>query len=117
MLELGEESEELHKKLAKEIIESGAQIFFPVGKRMQFAARTLEKMNFLPKNVYVFDNSIEAGKKLQEIIREGDLILVKGSQGMRMEKIMEEIMADPELAEKLLCRQSQKWKETPVVGA
>ena len=116
MLELGEDSENLHRNLAKEIAASGAQIFFAVGKRMQFAAQALERMNFPSKNIYVFDNSIDAGKKLQEIIQEGDLILVKGSQGMRMEKIVEEVMANPEEAEKLLCRQSQKWKKTPVAG-
>lgn len=112
MLELGEESGELHGKIGKEILESGAQIFFAVGSRMQFAAKTLEKMNFLSRNIFTFDNSVEAGKKLQEIIREGDLILVKGSQGMRMEKVVEEIMANPEKSEQLLCRQSKKWKET-----
>lgn len=114
MLELGTESENLHRNLAKEITASGTQIIFAVGKRMQFAVQALERMNFPAENIYTFNNSIEASKKLQEIIQEGDLILVKGSQGMRMEKIVEEVMANPEEAEKLLCRQSQKWKETPV---
>jgi hypothetical protein len=30
---------------------------------------------------------------------------------MRMEKIVEEIMANPQSADKLLCRQDQEWKE------
>ncbi len=46
-------------------------------------------------------------------MRKGDLILIKGSQGMRMEKIVEEVMAHPEKAEKLLCRQSEAWKKKP----
>ncbi len=114
MLELGEDSENLHRNLAKEIVASGAQIFFAVGKRMQFAVQVLERMNIPAENIYAFENSVEAGKKLEKVIQEGDLILVKGSQGMRMEKIVEEIMANPEEAEHLLCRQSRKWKETPV---
>lgn len=114
MLELGEDSENLHKNLSKEVLSSGAKIFFAVGKRMQFAVQALEKMNFPEKNIHTFDNSVDAGKKLQEIIQEGDLILVKGSQGIRMEKIVEEVMANPEEFGHLLCRQSEKWKEMPV---
>ena len=42
-------------------------------------------------------------------MKEGDLILIKGSQSMRMEKIVEEIMAHPEEKEKLLVRQEKEW--------
>ena len=43
------------------------------------------------------------------MIRAGDLILVKGSQGMRMERIIQELMTRPELAPELLVRQSKRW--------
>ena len=43
------------------------------------------------------------------------LVLIKGSQGMRMEKIVEEVMAEPQDAEKLLCRQDKKWRNKPFV--
>jgi len=35
---------------------------------------------------------------------------VKGSQGMRMERTVEEIMAEPERASNLLVRQEEEWK-------
>jgi len=38
----------------------------------------------------------------------GDLILVKGSQGVRMEKVVEQVMADPEQKETLLVRQDEE---------
>ena len=44
------------------------------------------------------------------MIQQGDVILIKGSQGMRMEHVVEEIMANPEKAEKLLVRQDEYWK-------
>jgi UDP-N-acetylmuramyl pentapeptide synthase len=57
-----------------------------------------------------FDDSIEAGKFVQEIIKAGDVILVKGSQSMRMERVVEEVMAAPEHKATLLVRQSAEWR-------
>jgi len=47
---------------------------------------------------------------VQNKIKQGDLILIKGSQGMRMEKIVKEIMAEPQRAEELLVRQTGIWE-------
>ena len=41
-------------------------------------------------------------EKVQEKIQEGDIILIKGSRSMKMEKIVKEIMAEPEKAKELL---------------
>jgi UDP-N-acetylmuramoyl-tripeptide--D-alanyl-D-alanine ligase len=40
-----------------------------------------------------FDNATEAGKFLSEFVTSGDLVLLKGSRGVRMEKILELISA------------------------
>jgi len=110
MLELGAETEKEHRHLAKKFLEIKGDLFFAVGERMQFAAGELLKHNFVKDNIFSFNNSPDAGRKLQEVMREGDLILVKGSQGMRMEKVVEEVMAKPQKADELLCRQSEDWK-------
>ena len=52
---------------------------------------------------------IKETKYLKEIIKEGDIILVKGSQSMRMEKVVSEIMAEPARATELLVRQDEEW--------
>ncbi|HAI74246.1 MAG TPA: hypothetical protein DCS28_02540 [Candidatus Moranbacteria bacterium] len=110
MLELGAHTKSDHRMLAKKFLEIEGDIFFAVGKRMKFAAEELKKRRFSGE-IYEFSNPAEAGKKLQEILRAGDAILVKGSQAIRMEKIVEEIMAEPQKAEKLLCRQNAEWKK------
>ena len=44
------------------------------------------------------------------MLKENDIILVKGSQNVRMERIVEEIMAHPENKDKLLVRQEPEWQ-------
>ncbi|KKR20124.1 MAG: UDP-N-acetylmuramoyl-tripeptide-D-alanyl-D-alanine ligase [Candidatus Moranbacteria bacterium GW2011_GWA2_39_41] len=112
MLELGDESKDGHRSLGDKFIAIGGDIFLAVGKRMKKAGEELEKNNFPVKNIFYFESPDEAGKKLREIMQTGDLILVKGSQGMRMEKLVEEVMSDPTQAKKLLCRQTEKWRTT-----
>jgi len=114
MLELGEETEKSHRNVGEKFMEIKGDIFFAVGTRMKFAVSLLERRGFKKENIFSFDNPMDAAKKLQEIMKEGDLILVKGSQGIRMEKVVEEIMAEPQKAEELLCRQNKEWKEKPL---
>ncbi len=108
MLELGKYTIEEHKKLGR-LLKDIADFIFLIGPRCKFAGEEARVIGVSPKNIFEFSSSEEAKKKVQEIIKEGDLILIKGSQFMRMEKITEEIMAEPELKEKLLVRQEKEW--------
>ncbi len=61
-------------------------------------------------SILQYEDSRLAGRELETILTKGDIILVKGSQGVRMEKIVEEIMRDPLQKEKLLVRQDKEWQ-------
>jgi hypothetical protein len=43
-------------------------------------------------------------------IKEGDVCLFKGSQGIRLERAVVAVMAYPELKSSLLCRQEKEWQ-------
>jgi UDP-N-acetylmuramyl pentapeptide synthase len=77
-----------------------------VGSRAKFIAET-SKMS--QDKIFIFDTSDDAKFKIRDLIRERDVILVKGSQGMRMEKIVAEIIAEPQRKKELLVRQSKRW--------
>lgn len=109
MLELGKYAVAGHKNVGDRVVKV-ANIFFAVGPRAKFISQEVREQGFNPKNIFEFSTSQEAAKPLEELLKEGDLILIKGSQSMRMEKIVEEIMAHPEQKETLLVRQDKEWK-------
>lgn len=113
MLELGKEEEAGHKEIARKIFAMNVDIFFAVGDRMKIAVCELERLGYPKEKIFWFENPGEAGTVLLQKIKPGDLILVKGSQGMRMEKIVEKIMAEPAKGRNFLCRQSKEWWKKP----
>lgn len=60
---------------------------------------------------YSFDSSKEAGKFVKEkLLKDGDVVLVKGSQNtIFLELVVEALMANPEDADKVLCRRGGFW--------
>ena len=109
MLELGSYSVDAHKTIG-DLVGNAADVLVTVGMKSKFIADAAGNQ-MMKENIFSFQTSEEAKLKVQDLMQEGDLVLVKGSQGMRMEKIVEEIMAEPDKAKDLLVRQSQSWKK------
>lgn len=108
MMELGKHTVEEHVKIGNMVGEF-ADLLLTVGIRARHIASGALDMSMDEKNIFQFEDSKTAGKMLEQMLEEGDVILVKGSQSMRMERIVEEIMATPEDKEKLLVRQDSEW--------
>lgn len=81
MLELGDYSIKAHQELGKRIAKLPIDIFIGVGPLMDFAVKECNS-----KAIHAESNEI-AGYKLKETIQEGDIVLIKGSRGMKMEKV------------------------------
>lgn len=82
MLELGDYSVVWHKKLGQRLSELPINIFVGVGQLMSLAIS-----EFKGKGIYV-GTSDDAGKELARILEDGDIVLIKGSRGIGMEKVM-----------------------------
>jgi len=108
MLELGRHTDEAHKKLG-ELAKKSADILVVVGPRSKFIKEGAEASRMAKKNIFDFNNSKEAAEFVSGFVGAGDLVLVKGSQGMRMERVTAEIIKDKENRAKLLVRQEDEW--------
>jgi UDP-N-acetylmuramoyl-tripeptide--D-alanyl-D-alanine ligase len=109
MLELGEHTIEAHRDIGR-VVGTVCDYLIVVGLRSKFTLETAGERGMKNERMIYCDDSLEAGRKLQDILNESDVIFVKGSQSMRMEKVVEEVMAHPEEKEKLLCRQELEWQ-------
>ena len=108
MMELGLQSSEAHKEIGV-LAATSCIVLVTVGVRSRKIAEAALDAGLSEKDIYQFDDSREAGSFIQNMIAEGDVILVKGSQSMRMERVVKEIMLKPEQAGELLVRQEGEW--------
>lgn len=90
MLELGKKSIPLHRKAGEKIIKSGIDTLITVGHLSDYAADFV-KSRCSDIKVYSCRCSLEAKGILLNLIRSHDLVLVKGSRAMQMEKILQDI--------------------------
>ncbi|MCK5095880.1 MAG: hypothetical protein KAR24_00845 [Candidatus Pacebacteria bacterium] len=109
MLELGKFTIEAHKEVGV-MVGKMCDLLFVVGPRAQSVVDGALIGGMSEKNIVEFADSKEAGKHAERIIKEEDVIFIKGSQGMRMEYAVEEIMAHPENKKQVLVRQEKEWQ-------
>lgn len=91
MLELGPISRDAHLKIGKKVAELEINYLFTVGERAKDMARGAREAGLNKDRIFEFSDNLSLGKFLQEKLKQGDVVLVKGSRGMHMEDIIEEI--------------------------
>ena len=114
MRELGAEAAPHHQQLALQLAKDFDEIYLvgPLLKQytQPILQRVIEHKNARLKKLETFVDSHLAGETLLKNLREGDLILVKGSQNtIYLEKAIELLLADKTMSKKVLCRQSAYW--------
>lgn len=69
-----------------------------------------------PGRVIATDSIADAAAALQPL-HLGDVVLIKGAESARMERLVERLLPNPALASRLLVRQSQGWKQRVFLSA
>lgn len=109
MLELGKYTSDAHKRAGEEAA-AVADMVIGVGMRAERIIDGAHAAGMPKKETRHFKTSEEAGIFLAGEVRTGDVILLKGSQKIRMERAVKMILSHPEDAEKLLVRQEPVWR-------
>lgn len=95
MLELGEKSEEIHRKIGKYVSETMPDYVIFIGEQMKLAAIEAEENGYGSLCIpYCSEEAmLFASSFIIDCAEEGDIILLKGSRGMAMERIIPFISA------------------------
>jgi len=112
MAELGALSEQEHRAIGAQVAQSGVDLLVTCTEPAQDIRRGALDAGFPEGQTQHFATSDDAGRWLDFHIKKGDVILVKGSQSARMEKVVKDLMAEPARASELLVRQYGKWLES-----
>lgn len=88
MLELGDYSQQLHEEVGSYVASKGIDILVCVGKEAKYI---YQKARESMKDVYYFESNQEVIARLDELLKEDDVILVKGSHSMNLKEVVEKI--------------------------
>ena len=108
MLELGKHTVEAHKNIGK-IAKEKVDVLIVVGLRAEAIREGALEAGMNAENIFSFLDAHTAGEFIKTYIKTGDVILAKGSQGMRMERVVGEILLDQENKSNLIVRQDKEW--------
>lgn len=89
MLELGRDSEQLHRQVGAAAAEAGIDFLLCCGEQAVWIAEGAKQNGML--NVIHCREKEQAVKALKEILKQGDAVIVKASRGMRMEEIIQQV--------------------------
>lgn len=109
MNELGKVAEKKHREIGKYVADK-ADMLITVGEFAKYIQEEARENGFLESQSNHFEDAREAADFLKKSIQKHDTILVKGSQNkVRLERLVKQLMQEPERAEELLARQGREW--------
>ncbi len=90
MFEMGEHSEYGHRLVGEYSI-NNVDVLITIGDMSKFISDEANKLGLDSKNIYHFEDKEVAINSLDSIVKNDDVVLVKASRGMELEKIVEHL--------------------------
>ncbi len=91
MLEMGEWAYKAHVDIGRYAFSKGIDYIFTIGENGRNIANGALESGAQEGKVLAFDNNNDIKSFLKGFVKNGDVILVKGSRGMKMEEIVEKL--------------------------
>lgn len=89
MLELGAFAKKSHEEVGRRAAQAGVGLLIAVGSHAEEMAAGARRAGLASSRTYALADAEEALPLVKSFLRKGDLVLVKGSRGMKMERITE----------------------------
>ena len=90
MLELGQYTIEAHEQIGQ-LAAKTFNFLITVGPRAKFIADAARKKGMAEEKIRSFDTADEAGMEILGLLKSGDLVLIKASRGIQLDKIVKEL--------------------------
>ena len=89
MLELGPTEDELHRELGRDAAAAGLAALATFGPRARLARLAALEAGLNPSDTFHTEDPLPLVAFVRERLRPGDVLLVKGSRGMKLERLVE----------------------------
>lgn len=87
MLELGKSAAELHARCGRTAVEAGFELIIGVGGHARSLLEGARGNGARPEDLSYAENAEEAGRLVADCVHAGDLVLIKGSRGVHLERV------------------------------
>jgi len=95
MLELGAWTEQAHQDIGRQAAQSGLAFLLTVGSHRRLMADAAVAAGMESHRVLSVVDAQEAAGTLQSLAHEGDVVMLKGSRGIGLERVLEVFRSDP----------------------
>ena len=92
MFELGDFSEELHRKVGEAVAKNKIDLLFIIGENSKFIGEEAYANGMKKNNIFFFEKKEELLEKIRNIINSGDAVLFKASNGMKLFEVVEKLL-------------------------
>lgn len=96
MMELGDETIPAHREAGRMVAELAPHYFMVLGDHAHEMIEGAIGGGFPPEKAMVVDTHEEMAAKIEELMKKGDIILLKGSRKMHLEKVIEQLTKNGE---------------------
>lgn len=91
MFELGDFAEELHRNVGKEVAKNKIDKLFAIGENSKFIVQGAIKTGMPKDDIYYFKTKEDLLESIQDIMEEGDAILFKASNGVKLFELVDKL--------------------------
>jgi UDP-N-acetylmuramoyl-tripeptide--D-alanyl-D-alanine ligase len=100
MLELGPDAKRMHREAGAFVAEHGVTHLIACGTLNRELAQGARAAGMPSDRIVEVADSLAGGTALKAMVRQGDVVLVKASRGMRMEHVVETLTGMRRVAKK-----------------